>query len=164
MSAIVATSESALHPGFLKQARRITATHLPWSSDNTAWALGGRLRQQANFTAAVTLAYNDQPSNPFLHTYHPDHDNLDPSFKKEQPQGAESYAVERAITLHVKAPNPDFSSLVAAADSLSGDYLETITFKGLARPGNTFDTRQYQVSGVFTLNRISQVPTLTLAP
>ena len=163
-NSVVATSESALHPGFLKQARRITSTQLPWSSNNTTWALGGRLRQQTNFTAAVTLAYNDQASNPFLHTYHPDHDNLKPDFKQEQPQGSESYAVERAITILVKAPNSDFSSLVAAADSLSGDYLETITFKGLARPGNTFDTRQYQVSGVFTLNRINQVPTLTLAP
>ena len=28
----------------------------------------------------VTLSYNDQASNPFLHTYHPDHDNLDATF------------------------------------------------------------------------------------
>lgn len=121
--------------------------------------MSGNLGQQTSLGTTVTLNHDDQASNPFLHTYHPDHDNLDATFTHVLPQGAESYTVVRAITLNVQPPADDFSSLVAGAQSLTGNYLETITLAGLGA-----SARAYQVSGVFTLNRISQVPTLTLAP
>jgi hypothetical protein len=49
---------------------------------------------------------------------------------------------------------------MGAGQTLGGDYQETITLLGLARAGGTNDTRQFQVSGSFSLNRISDVPTL----
>ena len=48
--------------------------------------------------------------------------------------------------------------------ALTGDYLERITLLGLARPGNTNETRQFEVRGLFSLNRIADVPTLTTIP
>ncbi|NOS71206.1 MAG: hypothetical protein HOP33_14900 [Verrucomicrobia bacterium] len=156
---VVASGESALHPGYLSAARRISATHLPWTTTNTVWSLSGNLGLQTNLAATVTLGHDDQAANPFLHTYHPDHDNLDSTFKQVLPRGAESYTVVRAITLNVQPPANDFSSLVAGAQTLTGNYLETITLQGLGA-----SARAYQVGGVFTLNRISQVPALTLAP
>lgn len=161
---VVANGEGALHPAYLKNARRITATHLPWTSNNAVWALSGRLGQVSNLTANVTVAYDDQASNPFLHTYHPDHDNLNATFNAVLPQGAESYRIERAITLLVQPPANDFSSLVAAASTFNGEYREIVTLKGLARAGGTNDTRQFEVRGAFTLKRVTDVPTLTLAP
>ncbi len=161
---VVATKESALSAAYLKDARRITATHLPWTETNAPWTFTGRLRAQTNLTTTVLLPYDDQASNPFLHTYHPDHDNLKPGFKEVQPQGAESYEVERRITLNVAPPLDDFSSLVASGDSITGEYLETILLRGLARAGGTNDTRQFQVRGAFSLNRVSEVPTLTVGP
>jgi hypothetical protein len=161
---VVATGESALHPAYLKNARRITAAHLPWSSSNTVWGLGGQLGSSTNLTALVTVAYDNQASNPFLHTYHPDHDNLNASSDAVLPQGSESYGIERAITLLVQPPANDFSSLVTAASSLTGEYRETVTLKGLARAGGTNDTRQFEVRGSFSLNRVSDVPNLTVAP
>jgi hypothetical protein len=161
---IVATGESALAPAYLKDARRISAVHLPWTSTNTAWLFNGRLRSQTNLTATVALGYDDQASNPFLHSYHPDHDNLNETFKTVRPQGSESYSVQRDITLNVTPPADDFSSLVAAGLKLTGDYTETITVRGLARAGGLFDTRQFEVHGVFSLNRVSDTPTLALAP
>lgn len=161
---VVASGESALHPAYLKNARRITATHLPWTTNNTVWALSGQLGQVSNLTANVTVAYDDQASNPFLHTYHPDHDNLNATFSAVLPQGAESYRIERAITLLVQPPANDFSSLVAAAGTFGGEYREIVTLKGLARAGGTNDTRQFEVRGAFSLKRVSDVPTLTLAP
>ena len=160
---VVASGESALHPAYLKNARRITATHLPRSSSNTVWALSGQLGQVSNLTANVTVAYDDQASNPFLHTYHPDHDNLNVRFDAPLPQGAESYGIERAITLLVKPPTDDFSSLVGAAGTFSGEYREIVTLKGLARAGGD-DTRRFEVRGAFILKRVVDVPNLTLAP
>ena len=161
---VVANGESALNPVYLKNARRITATHLPWSPTNTVWPLSGSFGQSTNLTNLVAVAYDDQAANPFLHTYHPDHDNLNATFNAVLPQGSESYRIERAISLLVQPPAADFSSLVAAAATLTGEYRETVTIKGLARAGGTNDTRQFQVRGSFTLNRVSDVPTLTLAP
>jgi hypothetical protein len=109
----------------------------------------------------VTLPFNDQASNPFLHTYHPDHDNLDTAFRNELPQGSESYTVRREITLTVVPPLGGAVSFTTGAQSLGGDYAETITMAGLARGGGTNDTRTFEVRGVFSLNRISAVPTLT---
>jgi len=158
---VVASGESALHPGFLKNARRISSTFLPWTAANTPWTLSGNLGQGLILSNALplTLPYTDQAANPFLHTYHPDHDNLNATFDAVLPQGVESYTVERAITLIVQPPAGDFASIVSGAQTLNGDYQETITIKGL-----NSNRRDYRVSGGFTLNRISPVPNLTLAP
>lgn len=156
---VVASGQSALNPGYLSSARRISSTQLPWTAANTPWTLNGNLGQQTTLSTTVTLPYDDQASNPFLHTYHPDHDNLNATFKTELPQGSESYTVQRVITLNINPPANDFSSLVAGAQTIAGNYSEAITIKGLGS-----NTRVFQVSGVFTLNRISQVSTLTIAP
>jgi hypothetical protein len=161
---IVTTGESALHPGYFKSARRITAAHLPWSTNNATWEFDGKFGGAANLTTTVAEAHDDQASNPFLHTYHPDHDNLDVKFKTVLPQGSESYRIERAITLAVLPPANDFSSLVAGSSKLIGEYRETMTIKGLARAGGTNDSRRFEVRGLFTLSRVSEVPTLTTAP
>jgi hypothetical protein len=156
----VASGESALHSGYLNAARRVSSTFLPWTADNTRWALIGNLgAAQTLSSAPVTLPFSDQAANPFLHTYHPDHDNLNATFDGAQPQGVESYTVERVIRLIVQPPANDFGSIVSRGDTLSGDYEETITLKGFAP-----NSREFRVSGGFTLKRISPVPTLTIAP
>jgi hypothetical protein len=112
----------------------------------------------------VTNRFNNHESNPFLHTYHPDHDNLDARFRNELPQGSESYTIVRDITLNVTPPRDDFASRTAASQTLNGQYAETIRLLGLARAGNTFDTRTFEVRGIFTLNRITDVATVTQTP
>jgi hypothetical protein len=161
---VVATTDSVLHPGLLGQARRVSAAHLPWRGDNTPWAFNGRFHDLTNLTATVGLDFNDHASNPFVHTYHPDHDNLDATFRKGLPQGSESYTVQRAITLLLNPPADDFASLTSSGRTITGDYFETITVLGLARAGGTHDTRRFETHGTFTLNRISEVPALTVLP
>jgi len=158
---VVALAESSLGRTFLPQARRISAAHLPWTVTNQTWAFNGPLKQNTNVTATVGLPFNDQASNPFLHTYHPDHDNLDVPFKNQLPQGSESYAVRRDITLTIIPPVGGAATFTTAAQSLSGNYAETVTVTGLARAGGTNDTRTFEARGVFSLNRISSVPGLT---
>ncbi|HTH49707.1 MAG TPA: hypothetical protein VMB21_19495 [Candidatus Limnocylindria bacterium] len=163
-NAIVANQEASLNRDLLSQSRRISATQLPFSAENDGWAFSGPLVRGGALTASVTNRFNDQQSNPFLHTYHPDHDNLDSRFEHELPQGSESYTVLRDITLNVMSPLDDFDSRTAADQTLNGQYSETIRLLGLARAGNTFDTRTFKVRGSFTLNRITDIATVTRLP
>ncbi len=158
---VVATREEGLLPAQLAQARRVSAVHLPFSEDNPQWSFAGVMQEGGSITARIQLGYNDHASNPFLHAFHPDHDNLDAQFEAPLTQGVESYAVDRLISLQFTPPENNFDSLTRASTSLSGNYLETITV--IARPGNPGpgDTKQFNVLGTFTLNRITDIATLT---
>jgi hypothetical protein len=154
---VVATHESLLDPTTLASARRISATHLPFSLDNHCWPRSsGSLGLGSSLVFDVSLGGNDHASNPFLHTFHPDHDNLTSDFKRVQTRGVESYQVDRQITLVFTSPTSDFASLTASSQSLSGRYTEIVTFTG--QPGQT---RQFSFAGNFVLNRISPIATLT---
>lgn len=163
-NAIVANQESSLTRNLLGESRRLSVAHLPWSAANAGWDFTGPLARGATVKAVVATPFDDQAANPFLHTYHPDHDNLNAGFRAEVPQGSESYTVEREITLAVQPPGADFNSRIAAGRALGGEYRETIRVRGLARAGNTVDTRQFEVRGVFELQRINDLPTLTRTP
>lgn len=162
---IVATRQSALDETKLSEARRLSAVHLPWTKENQGWNFNGRLpRGKDIIETTVITPYDAQSSNPFLHTYHPDHDNLDVRFESQLPQGSESYRIERKIRLEMQPPGIDFRSRVNAGFSFFGKYSETIRLIGLARPGGQFDTREFQVEGLFTLQRIAEIPVLTRTP
>ena len=156
---ILATDEALLGTTNRDGARRISAAHLPFAHTNTPWLGTGLLKEGNNVRFTVPLDYRDQTSNPFLHTFHPDHDNLDARFGRVQVQGAESYTIERAITLAVTAPGTDFTSLTTSRDTLTGIYNETITVRGKGS-----SSRQFNLQGDFSLRRISNIPLLTVAP
>lgn len=103
---VVATQESTLNPNFRDLARRLTATHLPWTRENNGWPFNGRLEgSEYEIETTVTIPFDDHASNPFLHTYHPDHDNLDSRFQTQLPQGSESFTIRRRIALRVQPPD-----------------------------------------------------------
>jgi len=154
---VVATRESALDPQQLGTARRISSADFPWTRTNQSWRFSGQFAAGGVLAVTVPVAYDDQASNPFLHTYHPDHDNLDATFQNKLPVGYESYDISRAITLNLSPAGNDFSSLTAAGQSLTGTYLETITVFGVGSASRTFN-----VTGGFTLNRISPIASLTV--
>jgi hypothetical protein len=160
-NSVVTLQESTLHAAYLSQARRISAAHLPWTPTNRCWAFDGALDKTNVLKVRVSLEYNDQASNPFLHTYHPDHDNLDTNFRNELQQGAESYSIRRDITLTVTPASGSSAAFSTSAQAIGGEYAETVTLLGLPRAGGAQDTRTYQVQGVFTLNRVSPVANLT---
>ena len=153
---VVATSQNALDPGHLDTARRISSVNFPWSSTNTAWPLSGALAPGASLTSTVGVAFSDQAANPFLHTYHPDHDNLDATFSQQLLPGMESYDITRQITLTIANTGDDFASLTQAGQAFSGTYQEAVTLTGLNQSSRTFNA-----SGAFALNRISPIATLT---
>jgi hypothetical protein len=153
---VIATREDLLLPALVGEARRISSVHFPTSAGNIPWDFTGALQPGGSLTVNVPLSYDDQSSNPFLHTYHPDHDNLDAQFTSTQARGAESYGVTRELTLSVTAPENDFDSLTQGTQEVSGNYAELITFQARGA-----QTRQYSVLGTFTLKRISDIATLT---
>jgi hypothetical protein len=152
---IVALNESSLDPAQLSTARRISAVHLPWSATNAPFPMTGTLAPGGTLTANATFQYDDQSSNPFLHSYHPDHDNLDATYQHELPIGSESYGIQRQITLSISPPGNDFASLTQAGQSFAGIYQETITMTGIAGAQRTFNT-----AGTFGLTRLSSIAVL----
>lgn len=158
-NSVLATRQEILHSDFLAQARRISASHLPWSEGNVGWAFAGAFNQGGTLTTTVSISNNDQAANPFLHTYHPDHDNLNATFDGIQPRGLESYDIVRNISLEIVPLPSDFGSLTGAGSQIAGNYAESLTFKG---HGN--EERVIYTTGNFKLNRISGIESLKTTP
>lgn len=155
------TREELLDASQLAHARRISAVHLPWSANNVPWAGTGALRPDATLSVPVTVSYDDA-ANPFLHVYHPDHDNLNATFDQRLDRGEESFDVRRDITLTARPPADDFDSLTRGHNTVTGDYAERITLTGRTKPGRPQpESRTFEVRGTFDLTRLSDISELT---
>ncbi len=89
------------------------------------------------------------PTNPFLHRYHPDHDDLDAQFLNFK---AEAYEVTREVEFDFSETDPKGLNPPDWGDStVGGTYHETLT--GLHR-------YPIFVSGTFRLQRVSAVSVL----
>ena len=155
---VVATTESVLDPATLNIDRRISSTTMPWTAANTPYLMSGSLGAGQTLQVTFDEPYDDQAGNPFLHTYHPDHNNLDFTFNPphEQAPGVQSYDILRTITLLVQPNSADFLSLTTGNSTLSGQYTETMTLTGVAGASRT-----YYTAGAFVLKQISPIATLT---
>ncbi len=102
----------------------------------------------------ITHDYRD-PVNPFVHTYHPDHDNLDARFSATPlAAGQESYTIVRACTFSFTSSPPDRSTVTGWGTTvLGGNYSETLT--GLNKV-------PLSVSGTFAMRRISEIADIDL--
>jgi len=154
---VVATKESVLDVGTIGSARRMTATHLPFALVNAPWPkTSGAFAQGSTLVFDVLTDHNDHASNPFLHTFHPDHDNLKADLRTVQVQGAESYTVARQMQLTFTAQGNDFAGLTAATRTFGGTYRETLSFRGL-----NGQSRDFTLTGTFVLYRVTPIATLT---
>ena len=153
---VLTTLEGNLKEGSLELARRISAPHLPFTESNLPWDFtGGTFDLGESLSTTVAVGAGDQRSNPFLHAYHPDHDNRNATFDADLAPGLESFAISRALTLEFASPGDDFSALTATAIEMGGVYAETITVSGSGPDSNT-----YEVRGAFLLTRITDNDTL----
>ena len=105
-------------------------------------------------TCAITLASN-HPTNPFLHRYHPDHDNLDDRYEEVV---EDAYEIKRNITITFDSRYPpDSDKPIRTAppgwgySMLGGTYTETLT--GLHKD-------DISVSGPFFLQRVANTAKL----
>lgn len=144
------TREAGLSVADKASASRIVAAHLPLdrvlASGSGAVALGQTL------VRTVAIPFNDD-TNPFVHRYHPDHNNKD---ARGMPLGAgvESYGITRTFSFQfTTTPPAGVSATGWGSTSIGGNYTEVI--KGLHKKDLT-------VSGTFVLRRASEIGTLTI--
>ncbi len=146
----LATAET-LFPSTLKPSKRLSTAFFP--ADFRASGTGS-LAPTGSLSFTCLLGY-DADTNPFVHRYHPDFDNLDPLFTTKLAAGKESYTVTRAIQLTFATSLPGVTDAAWGVSMLGGTYKETVT--GLrAVPITT--------TGTFVLYRVSNGPTLLTPP
>jgi hypothetical protein len=105
--------------------------------------------EQGGQVSVTIVLEPDFPTNPFLHRYHPDHDNLDAqflSFRKE------AYQVVREMRLILTTDDPLGRTPPGWGETILGGVFEE-SLTGLHR--NTIFT-----SGLFRMRRVSAVPML----
>lgn len=139
----VCTHEGGLWPDTKADALRLVSSQMPLDrviAATGAFAIGHTL------TYTISLPFDDV-TNPFVHEYHPDHDNRDPR-GLPLAAGVESYTITRTVTLTFTASPPDGSTVNGWGTTVyGGTYTETIT--GLNRQPLT-------VSGGFGLRRVTE--------
>jgi hypothetical protein len=141
-STTTAATAQTLFPATLKPTKRLSAAQFPSDFVGTGT---GSLAPTGTLSFTVPLGY-DADTNPFVHRYHPDHDNLDPLFGTKLGDRKESWSVDRAITLTFATSLPGVTDPAWGVSMLGGTYSETVT--GLrATPIST--------AGTFILYRVA---------
>ncbi|MDA9829957.1 hypothetical protein N9C66_01330 [Akkermansiaceae bacterium] len=153
------TKESGLLSSAKSGAARIVAAHLPLDRVLTAT---GAVGNDTTLTQTIDIPFND-PTNPFVHKYHPDHDNKSAS-GSALTAGQESYNVSREVTFTFTASPPEGSIITGWGSSvIGGNYAETI--QGLSKDTLGVGTGDgIQLSGTFELRRVSEIGELTVSP
>lgn len=121
--------------------RRISTTNYDFAG--TDLACSGSIAESGSVTCTLTLGA-DLPTNPFLHRYHPQHDNLNSTYTGAATT-PEVLTVTRVMQLTFTTPSPKPPTW--GSTQLGGTYAETLT--GL---NNTPLT----VAGTFTLSKVSK--------
>jgi hypothetical protein len=144
------TLESHLKADEKAAARRFTAAHLP---PDTVVATGtGTVALGQTLVRTIPLPHN-AATNPYVHTYHPDHDNRNARFDAPVAQGVESPLISRECSFaFTAAPPPGSSAQGWGSSVIGGTYSETVT--GLHKNAIT-------VTGTFELRRVSEIGAIT---
>jgi len=147
-------TESGLKADAKATARRIVATHMPL---DLALSSTGSFGIGSDLSCTISTPFND-PTNPFVHQYHPDHDNK--SGQTALVAGQESYSVTRQVTFNFTATPPDGGSAIGWGSSvIGGTYGEVVS--GLHKDSVGVGTGNgIRLSGTFELRRASELGTL----
>ena len=142
-------SESLLDATQLKNAVRLSVAHLPL---DTALQVPGFFGPGGTLAAPALVTPYNSPVSPFVHIYHPDHDNLDAQFKSQLPAGRESFDIKRTITLGMDTSPPNGSTTDWGTSLITGTYSELLEgpYKSPIR-----------VQGSFSLYKVSDISAIT---
>jgi hypothetical protein len=152
------------------KASRIVAAHLPLDrvldgvevqSDGDVG--GGTVGNDSTLTRTIRIAYND-PTNPFVHKYHPDHDNKSAA-GVALIAGQESYTISRevAFTFTPSPPAGSTSTTGWGSSVIGGTYAETV--QGLSKDSTGVGTGDgIRLAGTFELRRVSELGAITITP
>jgi hypothetical protein len=144
------TREASLSAADKASASRLVAAHLP--HDRVLASGSGSVAPGQTLVRTVNIPFDDD-TNPFVHRYHPDHNNKD---ARGFPLGAgvESYGITRTLSFQFTTiPPAGVSATGWGSTFIGGNYTEV--FRGLHKKDIT-------VSGTFVLRRASEIGTLTI--
>lgn len=144
---VLATAEKLL-PAGVKPSGRMSVASLPVGTIRTASS--GSIGRSGSSVFEVLLDY-DSESNPFVHRFHPDHDNLDARFETKLPAGRESLTVKRTVTLEFLPSVAGVTDPSWGSTMLGGTYTEVV--EGLRPVPIT-------ISGSFVINRVTDAASL----
>ncbi|MEM9481448.1 MAG: hypothetical protein AAGA58_17500 [Verrucomicrobiota bacterium] len=147
------TDESILDPEYLSGAVRLSVAHLPQDTE-LALSSSGKFGPGQNMAGVIAVNF-DEAGNPFVHQFHPDHDNLDARFTNGLSAGQESFNIVRNLSFEIDTAAPAGSPPGWGTTYLTGTFTEDIdgVFK------DTLRTR-----GVFSVKKVSDVDTLSVSP
>ena len=112
----------------------------------------GTMATGSTLSWAIPILFND-PTNPFVHNYHPDHDNLDAK-GRALTAGQESFTINRNCQFTFTSSPPDGSYVAGWGTTvLGGTYLESIS--GLHK-------QVLEVRGTFRMQRVSEIAAIDL--
>ena len=112
----------------------------------------GAMATGSTLSWVIPILFND-PTNPFVHNYHPDHDNLNAK-GEALTAGQESFTINRNCQFTFTADPPDGNYVAGWGTTvLGGNYLESIS--GLHK-------QVLQVGGTFRMRRISEIASIDL--
>lgn len=147
-----ATLEAGLRLTSLASARRISADHIP--AGRVLLPDSGSVALNSTVTWTIQVPFSD-PLSPFVHTYDPEHDNLDAPFNSA-PAGRESGDVTREVRFEfLPTPIPGESGLGWGTTVLGGHYHEILSC------GHQEDIFS---AGSFILRRINEIGSIDLGP
>lgn len=159
----ICTKEAGLKADSKADATRIVAAHLPLDRVLGSSAGSGSVAIPGTLSRTLSIPFND-PTNPFVHQYHPDHDNKS---AKGAPlaAGMESYNIERQVTFTFTATPPTGSTVTTGWGSnvIGGTYAEVI--QGLHKDSTGVGTGNgLRLTGTFELRRASEIGVISITP
>jgi hypothetical protein len=144
------TREGGLKPDDKANATRLVAVHLPLDTEVSTGA--GAFAIGETLVRTVSIPFNER-TNPFVHAYHPDHDNKSPRGSPLS-AGVESHTLARQLRFTFTAAPPSGDAVPGWGSTvLGGTYTEVVT--GLHKQSIT-------VNGTFQLRRVSEISRITL--
>lgn len=104
-----------------------------------------------SLSGTTVMAYDDA-MNPFVHAFHPDHNNLDERYDQTLPEGVESYTFSRELDLEFTEEDPEQLGLPEwGYEIIGGNYSEKLS--GVHK-------RDIYMSGTFQLHKVLDVASL----
>ena len=153
------TLEAALKQDEKARAQRFTSAHLPL--DTVVGSGSGSVGLGQTLERSIFIPHN-APTNPYVHTYHPDHDNRNARFDGPVSAGIESPAITRAFSFAFTTTPPSGTSSQGWGSSvIGGNYTEILSGIRKARLPDGTTTQSVTVSGTFVLRRVSELGSLT---
>ena len=129
--------------------RRISSPNFAFDLPLPQLPMAGSI--QSALEGVATMGY-DSPLNPFVHRFHPDHNNLDERYDTMLDEGKESFSFTRDIRLEFSEEDPEELGVPAwGYDLIGGTYRETML--GVHQ-------NDIHVQGRFRLNKVVDVSVL----